>query len=316
MLLEAARGRRLIFLGGKGGVGKTTLAAAIAAGEADRGRRVLLVSTDPAHNLGHLFDRRIGPRPVAVAAGLEAVELDPEATVDEHLSRTRSFLRRMMPERLRGEIDKHLDQSREAPGMVEAALLEAMAEIIAEAEHDLLVFDTAPSGHTARLMALPEMMAAWTEGLIAGRDRSEEFAAAASVIGGSRAEPPGDERDRQIRSVLHRRRKRFADLRAALTDQERTAFLIVLTAERLPVLETAELHEKLRQAGVAVPALIVNKRAPEGQGAFMDRVREREAEHLADLARRLPEVPVIEVPLQPEEVTGLDAVTALAGRRA
>ena len=276
-------------------------------GEARRGRRVLLVSTDPAHNLAHLFDRAVGPRPVPLEAGLDAVELDPDETVAEHLARTREALRRLMPDRLHGEIDRHLGESREAPGMVEAALLEAIAALIEEAAHDLIVFDTAPTGHTARLLSLPEAMAAWTEGLIASRERADRFAKAAALMGADRDEG----REDTIRAILHRRRALFRHLREALTDEARTAFLIALTAERLPVLETIELHARLRSLGVAAPALLVNKRAPAGESAFLDALRAREDGHLATLRAALPEAEVVEIALQPQEVTGADALAAL-----
>ena len=164
MLLALAQTKKILFFGGKGGVGKTTVSAATALARAQAGGKVLLVSTDPAHNLGHLFDRAIGSKPVRLAPGLDGLELDPDETVRLHLKEITSSLHKLMPVHLRGEVDKHMALSKDAPGMQEAALMERIAEVVEQGvkDYDLIVFDTAPSGHTARLMALPEMMSAWT----------------------------------------------------------------------------------------------------------------------------------------------------------
>ena len=85
MLLDLAQSKKILFFGGKGGVGKPTISSATAIARANAGCKVLLVSTDPAHNLGHLFDRPIGSQPVRITAGLDALELDPGETIEKHL---------------------------------------------------------------------------------------------------------------------------------------------------------------------------------------------------------------------------------------
>jgi len=107
-LLALAHQRQIVFFGGKGGVGKTTVSAGTAIALAESGKRVLLVSTDPAHNLGHLFERKLGPEPTRIAANLDAIELDPQQTINQHLREVGSALRRLMPAQFADEVDKHM----------------------------------------------------------------------------------------------------------------------------------------------------------------------------------------------------------------
>ncbi len=322
MLLELANNRKLLFFGGKGGVGKTTVSAATALARANAGAKVLLVSTDPAHNLGHLFDRKIGPRPLRITAGLDAMELDPEETVDMHLKEVSRALHQLMPVTQHGEIDKHMQLSRDAPGMQEAAILERIAEVVETGlkEYDLIVFDTAPSGHTARLMALPEMMSAWTEGLIKRREKADRFAEFVRDLGSDSsmedktlgANDQEQEKESRIRQILNRRRLKFAGLRDHIADKNCTSFVIVLAAERLPVLETLELQHKLAHSGVQVECLVVNKRTPASGGQFLEERHAQEAEHLKFLDEKLPSVPRQEIELMAHDVVGLEALEAFS----
>ena len=325
MLLELARSRSILFFGGKGGVGKTTISATTAVALAGEGRKVLLVSTDPAHNLGHLFDREIGNKPVRLSAGLDGLELDPSSIVEAHLHEVSRALYELMPVQSHKDIDRHMALSRDAPGMHEAAMLERIAEVVETGLKDYqhIIFDTAPSGHTARLMVLPEMMSAWTEGLIKRREKADRFAEFVRELGSDnsmaektvKGDPSNEEqRESRIRQILNRRRLKFTALRDTLADPERTAFIIVLAAERLPVLETIELYAQLKDAGMEIGCLVVNKRLPEATGEFLAERRAQEEVHLQTLARALPDVPRTDVYLVGQDVMGVEALERLAGQ--
>lgn len=336
-LTDLVRTREVLFVGGKGGVGKTAVASALGLAQARAGRPTLVVSTDPAHNLGHLWQRSVGDRPVDLAPGLRGLEIDPGRTTDEHLGAVRATMQRLMPEHLQGEVDKHLELARDAPGTHEAAVLERIAEVVEERHTDeLVIFDTAPSGHTTRLIALPELMQAWTEGLLRRQDRSARFGAAlrglegddyaaaevigtrrlpdatgTTSIGPRRTQDRRARRDAEIREILDRRQGRFRLLRQVLQDRDRTAFVIVTAAERLPVLESVELHEQLVRSRMHVGAVVVNKRSPADAGDLLAARRVVEDGYVAQLTAALPALPVVEIPLLPGEVLGEEGLLAL-----
>lgn len=323
MLLDLAASRRVLFAGGKGGVGKTSTASALALHQAQAGRRVLVVSTDPAHNLGHLWERAVGDDIVALwrsevgSSGLlDGVEIDPDSTIEDHLAEVGRSLRDFMPEHLHRQVDQHLALAAQSPGTHESALLERIALLLETAldTYDLVVFDTAPSGHTARLMALPETMTAWTEGLLNRRTKAERFGAAVRALDtdDDPESSAGANRDRRIRQILTRRRNRFDGLRTLLTDSRRCGFVIVLTPERLPVLESVELHAQLSESGVEVAGCVVNRMSPADQGEFLASRHEQELKHLATLRQQLPGTAVDTLPLLAGDLVGPAALGRLA----
>lgn len=314
--------RRTLFVGGKGGVGKTTTAAALALRLARRGERCLLVSTDPAHNLGDLFGTRIGGKETRIAEGLHALEVDPEEEADRHIESVRRGMRSFVRPELYHEIDRQMELARHSPGAVEAALLERVAHLVLDAgeRYDRILFDTAPTGHTLRLLSLPEIMSAWMDGLLRHRDRADDLAERHRKA----ARPAGedlsfldrpreeDERSRRIRDTLTERRELFARARVRMLDPDRTGFLLVLVPEKLPILESRMALDALERFGVPVLGLVVNRILPQGElGTFLESRREQEREYLERIAATFPGIPAAWLPLLPRDADTTEGLRTL-----
>jgi arsenite/tail-anchored protein-transporting ATPase len=321
--------RRILFVGGKGGVGKTTTAAALAVAAARLGRKCLLVSTDPAHSLGDLFERTIGDRETSILPGLEALEIDPDSATDRYIESVKTNMRDLVRPALYGSIDRQMDLARLAPGAAESAMLQRMTELMLEApdHYDLVIFDTAPSGHTLRLLSLPEMMADWTEGLLSHQDRSEKLARASrNLEAGPRASRNDElsclsdrpaairERNRRIREILNQRCLHFRKAREILLDERRCALILVLTPEKLPILESRKMLDALIRYKIRMKALVVNRILPaEISGAFLRVRHKQEACYLEEIDRRFVSIKKYRLPLLPHDVLGLETLEKIGG---
>jgi arsenite-transporting ATPase len=317
-------GADIVLYGGKGGVGKTTCAAAHALAlardspsaptdtdtDADAtatANGTLVVSTDPAHSLGDAFERDLGGDPVEVRAGLDAVEVDPETGQNAY---------RRVVEALAGEFrdaglslsDGDLERLFEAgliPGGDEVAALEYVARY-ADAGYDHVVFDTAPTGHTLRLLDLPDVLAE-TLGVAGDVQRRVRRAgrAARSMVLGPAAYWGRSETD-EVTSL----RERVAEVGDLLRDPARTSFRVVLTPERMAIAEAERLVTRLSEARIAVDALVVNRVFENRDGCDCDRCRrdaDRHATRLGEIDERF-DLPVRRVPELEGEAQGMDAL--------
>lgn len=308
---DRTAGAALTFFGGKGGVGKTTCAGAYAIAAAQGGRRVLLVSTDPAHSIGDLLARRLDERPRRVDERLDALEIDPAAAARRYVAEVKETLRRTAAPELAGEAERQVDLAAMTPGAEESALLDAVTSCIVdnEAAYDELIFDTAPTGHTLHLLTLPEVMSAWTDGLLARRERAQALWQAhrgESHAGAGNVPDPA-------RDALLRRRDRFSQVRALLLDPARTHFYFVLNADRLSLAETDRAVRHLSAHAIPVAGIIVNRVLPDlAEGQFYARRRETEMHWRKAIARTFGEMPRLEIPFQAEEPQGIGELKELA----
>ena len=314
---------RIIFVGGKGGVGKTTTAASLAITAAERGRTCLLVSTDPAHSLGDIFDEPIGDRETALGSNLWGLEIDPDAEAERHIATVKDNMKRLVHPRMYAEVDRQIDLASHAPGAPEAALLERVAELMADADarFDLVMFDTAPTGHTIRLLSLPEVMAAWTDGLLKHQDRSRRLGAVLKGLGGGRAKGDDlslidsaedyleDSTTAKIHQILLTRRRKFVRARELLLDTNTTSFLLVLNPDKLSILESKKALDLLERFKVPVTAIVVNRILPrEADGQFLQARRLQEEKYREEIDRKFGAFQRVFLPLLSHDVHGTDTL--------
>lgn len=303
--------RDILFFGGKGGVGKTTVAAAFALVAAGEGRRTLLVSTDPAHSTGDILETPLAAEPRRVRGNLWAMELDAAVEADRYIADVKQRIAQSTAPRLLREVERQIDIARVSPGAEEAALFERFTRVMDEVggRYDRVLFDTAPTGQTLRLLSLPELMTAWIGGLIARRRKVSALARMWRLAAGAAAGEQGSDR---VLEALEERRARFDRARSLLTDPARTCFLFVLIPERLPLLETEKAVGTLEKYGIPVGAIVVNQvRSLSPEGEAPRHRREREHAYLDQIDRAFAGHRIYRLPMLDRDMVGVEALQAL-----
>lgn len=299
--------KQIIFAGGKGGVGKSTSAAALALRAAEQGEKTLLISTDPAHNIGHIFERKIGGTITSVTNNLDALEIDPAKETAAYIKEVKSNIKGVVQPTMMEEVHRQLDTVRASPGADEAALFDKLISIIIDERetYDKLIFDTAPTGHTIRLLSLPELMGVWIEGMLSKRYKTKEKY--------SQLLNDGEPIDDPIYDVLKERKERFSKAREIMLDGEVTGFIFVLNPEQLPIEETKNAIEMLDQYHLHVRTLIVNRVLPtEETGKFFEQRKAYEAQHMKRIKEEFSDKQLIFVPFFSHDIINLEQLEQFA----
>jgi len=272
---------RVLLFTGKGGVGKTTLAAATAASLAAHGRKALVVSTDPAHSLGDALDVRLGAAPSEVdgADGLFACQIDPRGLVDEAWGDLRGHLRTVLAGAGVDEIDA--EELTVLPGVEELLALAEVRRLASSGPWEVVVVDCGPTAETLRLLSLPEAFAGYLERLFPTHRR---------VVRGLLAGVAGTgtvEKWDATADALSRLAERLDALRSMLTDPSSCSVRLVLTPERVVAAETRRTLTALALQGIRVDSVIANRLVPSpgsARGAAATWLRTRRHEQDAVLA--------------------------------
>jgi arsenite/tail-anchored protein-transporting ATPase len=302
-MMRALIDREVLFFGGKGGVGKTTCASATALAASRLGRRVLLVSTDPAHSTSDIFERPVGPEPIELLPSLFVMEIDALSESQRYVAEVKANIAQLFGHSILKEANRQIDLAATMPGAEEVALFDRMGALIRgeDERFDLIVFDTAPTGHTMRLIRMPELMEAWIKALSRSRR---------AMLGVDQ-----DDKEDPILISLGERLSRLRDLRARLVTGRTTGFVLVLIPERLPIEETARAIVQLDEAGVKVGAIVVNRVLPQSTtDAFLSARRRQEAVYLAEISQRFAGHRQMHVPQLESDVYGVSALEEIGDR--
>jgi arsenite-transporting ATPase len=290
---------KIFFFAGKGGVGKSTTSALFALKLAKSGRKTLLNSIDPAHNLGDIFHASLGSKPRELLPNLQVMETNLESWVKKYLKDTEANFRAVYKYQEAFNLHKYFRTLKYSPGLEEYAVLLALTDTVESyRDRDIIIFDTPPTALTLKFLALPQVSLLWLKELIRFRrtilDKKEIVTRIKSGSRGQEVEK--DSIMARIESlVVH-----YEKFTTLLQHPGLTRVFVVLNPDPLAVAETDLICRELKELGIEVPFLLVNKY--QGQ-----------EELLVRLGDRYPASRLLTLPRQPEgSVTGLEALEALA----
>ena len=279
-----------IFFSGKGGVGKTSMACTTAVRHADEGRRTLIVTTDPASNLADVFEQPIGHQITAIAGvpNLWAMEIDSDRATEEYIDRAMAPIRAAFPEQIVAVIEEQMS----GPCTSEVAAFDRFVDFLepvatdAPLQFDTVIFDTAPTGHTIRLLELPTE---WSQTIEAAEQGGGQ-----TCLGPAAA----------IQDAKHKYERAMMTLR----DGGQTSFIFVLHPEATSIKETRRAMDELQKLGIHTHRLIINgivpPQAADGNDLFAGR-RAMQAVYLSRIERELP-LPTQQMVLLDDEIKGTE----------
>ena len=297
---------RVILFTGKGGVGKTSVAAATAAACARAGYRTLVMSTDAAHSLGDAFDLELGPEAEKVGKDLWAHEVSALHEMERHWRKLHDYAARVFA--TQGLDDVVAEEVANPPGMEEVASLMWIKHYAERGEHDVLIVDCAPTGETLQLLTFPDAARWWLNKVLPWERRAMKLAR--PVLQPLMDLPlPGDDIYASLRDLL----LDLEGMKAVLTDSSVTSMRIVLNLEKMVVKEAKRAFTYLSLYGYVTDAVIVNRRIPEGVRDELFRGWQRiHARYQTEVEESFAPVPIFQVPLFDREVVGERMLLAMA----
>lgn len=296
---------QFVLFGGKGGVGKTTMASASAVHLA-KARKTLIFTTDPAPSLGDSLEQKLSNEPVKVIGveNLWAMEIDAKIVLKEFKEEYGDDILDILNEGtyLSNEETKEIF-SLDIPGLDEVMGLKKITDFMNSKEYDLYIVDTAPTGHTLRLLALPELLDEWIKFLASLRWRYHYMVERFS----------GKEKIEKADEFLLTMKKTVKKVRGLLQDPEKTEFIVVTIPEAMGVLETEDLIKDLKKTHIPTSHIIINNIFPESKCDFCKSRRKNQEQYINEIKKKFSNFDISEIILKPEEIKGIKNLKSLAG---
>ncbi len=316
-------GFRTVFVIGKGGVGKTTTSAALAVTLAKKGYRTLIVSLDPAHNLGDVFMVKLKDEPKKLAENLYASELDMDKLIKEYLKHLEKNLKNMYRYLTVINLEKYFEVLSYSPGIEEYATLEAVRKILVRGDDwDIIIFDTPPTGLTLRVLALPRISLIWADKLIEIRRKILERRRAVAkiqgeqkfVVDGKEFILPKEEEKDAVMKELREYRSEVEFVERVITNPEKTSVIAVMNPEMLPLYETERARESLKRFKIPFNLVVVNKVITLEKEIPELKVKlDAQERVLSGIEKKFRGIDIIKIPMFAEEPRGMERLEKLGG---
>lgn len=252
---------KVYFFVGKGGTGKTTLSAAFGLGISKNNYKTLVISLDPAHNLGDALNLKISDRVLKISKNFYAVEINIEKTIRKYLSELSNRMRSTFRYFSALNIDRYFDILKNAPGMEEYAIVEVIKSYINSKEYDVIVFDTPPTGITLRILGIPEVSIVWTERLIELRRKilsRRKMLNNIHFASSSLKKRYSEENDDPVMRELYDYKGEMIELRDFLSSDNCTVN-IVTVPENIALFETERILEFLKKFSIKPGKVFINR---------------------------------------------------------
>ncbi len=300
---------RTILYTGKGGVGKTSVAAATALKAANSGKKVLVMSTDPAHSLSDAFDEGIGSEPKEMATGLYAQEMDYGRMLEEYWAEVQEYVTTFYE--WQGADPLAAEEMAMLPGMDELFGLLMVRRHHNEALYDALIVDAAPTGETLRLLSLPDQVGWYVEKIFPVQRRAAKVVRpfARRIRPGSLPPLPED----SFFGALQRFYEAVVGVGDILTNADEASVRLVVNAEKMVIAEARRAYTYLNLYDYRVDAVVVNRLLPDAiSDPYFDRWREAQERHLATIEDSFSPIPIFKARLFDREMYGLEALEMLS----